>query len=63
MTCRGSSGSGSLSGDGRTAQKDVQAAVMSFDDVAELMVCEEKGTQVDSDVGLNPAFSRELMVL
>jgi hypothetical protein len=27
---------------------------MSFDDVAELVVCEEKDTQVDSGVGLNP---------
>ena len=57
MTCRGSSGSGSLSAGGRTAQKGVQAAVMSLDDVAELVVCKEKGTQVDSGVGLNPYFS------
>ena len=57
MTCRGSSGSGSLSAGGQTAQNDVQAAVMSLDDVAELVVCEEKGTRVDSSVGLNPSFS------
>ena len=39
-------GFGSLSAGGRTAQNDVQAAVMFFDDVAaELVVCEEKGTQ------------------
>ena len=36
---------------------------MSFDDVAELVVCEEKDTQVDSSVALNPSFSRKLMVL
>ena len=56
MTCRGSSGFVSLSAGGRIAQKDIQAAVMSFDDVAELVVCEERGTQIDSDVGLNPSF-------
>ena len=63
MTRRGSSGFGSLSAVGRTAQKHVQAAVMSFDDVAVLVVCEKKGTQVDSGVGLNPSFYRKLMVL
>ena len=63
MTCRGSSGFGSLSAGGPTVQKDVQAAVMSFDDVAELVACEEKDTQVDSGVGLNPFSSRKLMVL
>ena len=57
MTCLGLSGSGSLSAGGQTAQKDVQAAVMSFDDVAELVVCEERGTQADSGVGLNLSFS------
>ena len=67
MTCRGSSGSGSLSAGGRTAQKGVQAAAMSFDDVAEMVVCEDQGTQVDSGVrgsrhpsrfgcGLEPLF-------
>ena len=61
--CCGLSGSGSLSAIGRTAQKDVQAAVTFFDDVAELVVCEEKDTQVDSGVGLNPSFSRKLMIL
>ena len=60
---RGLSGSGPSSAGGQTAQKDVQVAVMFFDDVAELVVCEEKGTQVDSGVGLNPSFSRKLMVL
>ena len=43
---------------GRIAQKDVQAAVMSFDDVAELVVREEKDTQINSGVGLKPSFSR-----
>ena len=51
MTCLGSSRFGSLSVVGRIAQNAVQAAVKSFDDVAELVVCEEKGTQVDLDVG------------
>ena len=59
---RGLSGSGPLSAGSRIAQKDVQAAVMSFDDVAELVVCEEKDTQVDSGVGLNSSFSRKLMM-
>ena len=63
MSCRGSSGFGSLSAGGRTAQNDVQAAVMSFDDVTELVVCEEKGTQVDSGMSLKPSFSRKVMVL
>ena len=45
------------------AQNVDQAAVTSFDDVAELVVCEEKGTQVDLGVGLKPSFSRKLMVL
>ena len=63
MACRGSSGFGSLSAGGRTAQKDIQVAVTSFDDFAELVVCEEKGFQVDSDVGVKPSFSRKLMVL
>ena len=58
MTCRGSSGFGSLSVGGRIAQKDVQAAVMSFDDVAELVVREEKDTQINSCVGLKTSFSR-----
>ena len=45
------------------AQNAVQAAVTSFDDVAKLVVCEEKGTQVDSDVGLKSFLSRKLVVL
>ena len=35
----------------------------SFDGVAKLVVCEEKGTQVDLGVGLKPSFSRKLMAL
>ena len=50
---------GSLSAVGRIAQKNaVQAGGTSFDDVAELVVCEEKGTQVDLGVDLKPSFSR-----
>ena len=45
------------------AHNPVQAAVTSFDDVTELVVCEEKGIQVDSGVGLKPPFSRKLMIL
>ena len=45
-----------------TQKNAVQAAVTSFDDVAELVVCEEKGTQVDSGMGLKPFFSRKVMV-
>ena len=45
------------------AQNAVQVAVTFFDDVAELVVCEEKGTQVGSGVGLKASFSRKLMVL
>ena len=45
------------------AQNAVQAAVTSFDEVTELVVCEEKGPQVGSGVGLKPSFSRKLMVL
>ena len=33
------------------------------DDIVELVVCEEKGAQVDSGVGLEPSFSRKLMIL
>ena len=62
MKCPGSE-FGSLSAGGRTAQNAVQAALTSFDDVAELVLCQEKGTQVDSGVGLKPSFSRKLMVL
>ena len=54
MTCRRSSGFGSLSAGGWTGQKDAQAAVMCFEDVAELVVCEEKGTQADFGCGPEP---------
>ena len=39
------------------AQNTVQAVVTSFNDVADLVVCEEKCTQVDSGVGLKPSLS------
>ena len=52
-----------IDGGWSNSAKGVQAAVMSFDDVAELVVCEEKDIQIDSGVGLNPSFSRKLMVL
>ena len=48
---------------GRIAQNTVQAAVTSFDDIAELVAYEEKGTQVDPGVDLKPSFSRKLMAL
>ena len=35
----------------------------SYDDVAELVVCEEKDVHVDSGVSLKPSFSRKLVVL
>ena len=63
MTCLGFSRFGSLSAVGRIAQNAIQAAVTSFNDVAELVVREEKDTRVDSGVGLKPSFSRKLMVL
>ena len=44
-------------------QNAVQAAVTSFDDVGELVVCEEKGIQVYSGVSLKSSFSRKPMVL
>ena len=44
------------------AQNEVRAAVTPFDDVAELVVCEEKGTQADSCMGLKPSFFRKLEV-
>ena len=34
----------------------------SFDDVTELVVCDEKGSQDDSGVGLKPPVSRKLVV-
>ena len=51
-----------MSAVGRIAQNVVRAAVTSFNDVAELVICEEKGTQIISGVGLKPSFSRTLMV-
>ena len=54
---------GAMSEIGQMAQNAVQAAVASFNDVAELVICEEKGTQINSGVGLKPSFSRTLMVL
>ena len=45
------------------AKNAVQAAVTSVDDVTELVVYEEKGSQVDSGVGLKPSFCRKLTVL
>ena len=45
------------------AKNAVQAAVTSVDDVTELVVYEEQGSQVDSGVGLKPSFCRKLAVL
>ena len=63
MACLGFSRFGSLSAVGRMAQNAVQAAATSFDDGAELVVCEGKGTQVGSGVGQKSSSSRKLIVL
>ena len=62
MVCLGPSRLGSLSAVGRMAHNAVRAAVTFFDDVAELVLCEEKGTQVELGVGLKPSFSQKLVV-
>ena len=61
--CLGSSRFGLLSAVGRIAQNAIQAAVTSFHDVVELVMFEEKGTQVHSDVALEPFLSQKLMML
>ena len=63
MACLGSLRFGSLSAVGRMSQNAVQVVVTFFDDVAELVICEEKGTQVGSGEGLKASFSRKLMIL
>ena len=63
MARLGSSRLGALSAVGRMAQNALQVAVAFFDDVAALVMCEEKGIHVDSGVGLKPYLYRKLMVL
>ena len=45
------------------AQNAVQTAMTFFDDVTELVVYDEKDTQVDSGIGLKPSYCRKMMVL
>ena len=63
MACLRSSRFGALSAVGQMGQNEVQSVVTSFDDVAEWVVHEEKGTQVDSGVSLKPSLSQKLVVL
>ena len=48
MACLGSSRLGTPSAVGRMAQNAIQVTVTPFDDVASLVVCEEKGAEFDS---------------
>ena len=45
------------------AHNAFHVAVTSFEDVAALVVCKEKGNQLDLGVGLKPPVSRKLVVL